>query len=145
MWSGGSKMLSPGQIPRSRGATVWWDPGEGKWCQRRRGRTSGRSYKIWGRIIRPWYLLRKTILRWPWVWLGPSVFLLFLLLSQGTPLLQLRVYTSPVWGTSPILGSIEEPSKFSLHVFPNLRSGSAGRPCKLPTSPPQYNLQRNHP
>ena len=30
-------------------------------------------------------------------------------------------------------------------MFLDLRSGSAGHPCKLPASPPWYNLQRDHP
>ena len=98
--------ISSGQVPSSRGSIVWWGPRGGKQCWRKRGWISSRSCKIWEKTIWPWLSLEETILRWLWIWLGPSVFSLFILSSQGTPLSQLRMYTSLVWGTSPVLRSI---------------------------------------
>ena len=90
-------------------------------------------------------VLGGTIPRWPWVWSGPSILLLCLLSFWYTPLLSLRKYTSPTWDMFLVLRSVEEPSKFVHCGLLDLSNGSADHPCKLPTSPPQCNLQRDCP
>ena len=109
------------------------------------GMNSGRSCKIWGRIVRPWPWLVGTILGWLWVWWVPFVLLLFLLSFWDTPFLWLRICISPAWGTFLIHRPVVELSKCVCCVFPGLRSGLVDHPYKLPTSPLQYNLQRDHP
>ena len=145
MWFVGCELQFLGWVPKSRGLPAWCGPEGGRWCQRRKGWISGRNCRIPGRIVQPWHWPVGTILKWLWVWWGPSVFLLFPLSCWDIPLLWLRICISPIWGTSFVLGSIVEPSKCIHCVIPSLRNGSADCPYRLLTNPPWYNLQRNHP
>ena len=124
--------------------TVWWDPGGGRRCQKRKGWISSRNCRILGRIVWPWHWPVGTILKWLWVWWGPSIFLLFPLSCQGIPLLQLRTCISPIWDTFLVLRSAIKPSECVHCIIPGLQNGLVDYSYRLPTSPLRYNLWRDH-